>query len=439
MAFFLLSGCCEVKMYRKNRLYSFMGAILSLLLISYTAHANDEKQVCFDPSVVSNKIILDQTGRSFDYKYRIVRKAEQGFPTVIYLPGGPGQTSIEGILTQPKTVPPKFGLILTDPRGIGCNFNENLKKNDFQTPLLAGDILSILKDMSLSPEQTILYGASYGTVLATTTAELNNRLGNKPFKMLVLEGVLGKAFVGQEYLNQYAISWEKYVSRKGGNDFRKKISSAVIVNNLDKSMFASFLNGYLLLGSWGNMGHVLDMPLDLLQNDFSKFKNDYYTPSPSHDSMNAEGQMYLNLWSQIWCREISNPGDGQELLFDNGKLIVSQTVNGKNDKSCDGAKPDRLYDSKTISLREKIVYLQGEDDPATSATQAYYHFVNQKKSQERVFVLFKQLGHAPSAVIQMLMAGKMDSIWYEGFSEKSFDILNGTSFQFKIERKLKGE
>jgi hypothetical protein len=149
--------------------------------------------------------------------------------------------------------------------------------------------------------------------------------------------------------------------------------------------------------------------------------------------------MYLNLWTQIWCREISNPGDGQELIFENGKLIVRPTVNGKNDKSCDGAKPDRLYDSKNIFLREKIVYLQGEDDPATSATQAYYHFVNQKKSQERVFVLFKQLGHAPSAVIQMLMARKMDSIWYDEFSEKSFDILNGTSFQFKIENKFKGE
>lgn len=432
----------EVHMLRKIRLLlcSFIGTILSLSLNSYTAQANDEKRICFDPSVISNKIILDPSGRSFEYKHRVIRKAEQGFPTVIFLPGGPGQASIEDMLTQPQTIPQKFGLIVTDPRGVGCNFNESLKKNDFQTSLLAGDILSILKNLSLSPEQTILYGVSYGTVLATTTAELNRRLGNQPFKMLVLEGVLGKAFVGQEYLNQYAISWERYVSRKGGDDFRNKISSAVIANNLDKSMFASFLNGYLMLGSWGNMGHPLDRPLDLLQHDFSGFETEYYTPSPSRDATaSAETQMHLTLWSQIWCREISDPGDGQRSFFESGKLIVRQSVDERNDKLCYGAKPDRLYDSKTIPLREKIVYLQGEDDPATSAKQAYYHFMNQKTAQERVFVLFEQMGHAPSQMIHALMAGKMDSIWYEGFSEKSFDVLNGTGVQFRIERKSKGE
>lgn len=425
-------------MYFRGNVYSFIGAVLSLLLNCYTAQASDGSHSCADSSIFSNQIVLDQSGRSFEYKYRLVRKAEPGFPTVIFLPGGPGQTSIDNLLTQPKTVPPRFGLILTDPRGVGCNFSDNLKKSDLQTSLMARDILSILKNLSLQPEQTILYGGSYGTVLATTTADLNNRLGNKPFKTLVLEGTLGKAFLGEEYLNQYATSWERYVSRKGGDNFRKNVTLAVVSNNLDSSMFASFLNGYLLFGAWGSVGHVLDTPLDLLQQDFSKFKADYYTPSPNEDSLSNEGQMYLNLWSQIWCRELSNP-DGQELIFENGKLIVRSTVNGKNDKSCDGFKTDRPYDSAKVSLREKIVYLQGEDDPATSAAQAYYHFENQKNSQERVFVLFKQLGHAPSAVIEILMTGKMDSIWNAEFEEKSFDILNGTSVQLSVERKLKGE
>lgn len=424
-------------MKSKYDLIAILETFFCILLNCYTAFA--ETDFCQAKDVYSSSVILDQTGRPFDYKFKLVRKAAVGFPTVIYIPGGPGQTSMDGNLNQTKTVPSEFGLILTDPRGVGCNFNSNLIADDFKTANLASDILSILEKLNLTPEYAILYGASYGTVLATTTAELNRRLGNKPFRLLVLEGTLGKAFSGPEYLNQYTSAWEKYVARNGGENYRVQIINAVEKNNLDKSSFASFLNGYLLLGAWGTQGHVLDIPLKLLQSDFEKFKTEYFTPGADYDTSNDTVKMYLTLWSQLWCREISNPGDGQQLVFENGKLIVRPIEDGKNDKSCNGAKPDRLYDSKAFSLREEIVYLQGEDDPATSAAQAYYHFQNQKSSNKRTFILFKQLGHAPSAIVQILMPGKLDVLWNLEFSENSLDVLKNTPFQINSQIKFQGE
>ena len=242
----------------KVKLFPLLGTIFGILLNTYTASANTS--ACNSPDVISNQIVLDQTGRAFEYKFKLVRQAQEGFPTVIYIPGGPGQTSMDGNLNQPKAVPSKFGLILTDPRGVGCNYSVNLTANDFRTIYLASDILSILQKLSLAPEKTILYGASYGTYLTTMTADLNSRRGNNPLRMLVLEGTLGKAFVGPEYLNQYSSAWEKFLSRNGGDNFKIQIIEAVQKNHLDESTFASFLNGYLLLGAWGSAGHVLDLP-----------------------------------------------------------------------------------------------------------------------------------------------------------------------------------
>src|SRR5688572_3671556 len=57
---------------------------------------------------------------SFEYAFRLIPGTDPDAPLVIFLPGGPGQTSIE----SPRdafAIPARYSLVYTDPRGVGCN------------------------------------------------------------------------------------------------------------------------------------------------------------------------------------------------------------------------------------------------------------------------------------------------------------------------------
>ena len=98
---------------------------------------------------------------------------------MIFLPGGPGQLSMEESLGIDKIVPESWGLVLTDPRGVGCNFNGKTvyPREFYQTQHIAHDVLSVIKDLKRPHSEIVLFGVSYGTVVATEVSHLAEKLG----------------------------------------------------------------------------------------------------------------------------------------------------------------------------------------------------------------------------------------------------------------------
>lgn len=102
------------------------------------------------------------TSQTFDYSYQIVSYRDRDEPTIIYIPGGPGGAS----MNKPALIP-AGKIILTDPRGVGENYNywsAGGQIQDLSSEAVAEDILSIIREKKL--KKYVIYGISYGTVVA---------------------------------------------------------------------------------------------------------------------------------------------------------------------------------------------------------------------------------------------------------------------------------
>jgi pimeloyl-ACP methyl ester carboxylesterase len=114
--------------------------------------------------------LLDPVVGRFSYGYRFKAPTAEGAPVLVYLPGGPGMTSTD---TIPTFLPPGWGYLLTDPRGVGCNTLAALPPPAvssvfFRTSEIAGDVVAAFEDRQL--DHYLLYGISYGSILGTVVA-----------------------------------------------------------------------------------------------------------------------------------------------------------------------------------------------------------------------------------------------------------------------------
>ena len=116
---------------------------------------------------------------TFEYKYQYFPPATANDPVVIFLTGGPGQTAIGNKMSS---FPKEFGQILIDPRGIGCNLPSTATAypGDFYTTdNYVKDLLEVVKDTGVT-QNLIVYGISYGTIVATQLASELERNGIYP-------------------------------------------------------------------------------------------------------------------------------------------------------------------------------------------------------------------------------------------------------------------
>ncbi len=97
--------------------------------LSLRAGAESATDPCLAKNVRAARITKNSSV-TFDFKYAVIRTASPGSPTVLYVPGGPGGASI-GDDSIPPLIPDEYGLILTDPRGVGCNDSRKSKFSDF--------------------------------------------------------------------------------------------------------------------------------------------------------------------------------------------------------------------------------------------------------------------------------------------------------------------
>lgn len=144
--------------------------LISLLLYNAISFGVEQLNSETTNTCLSSQDIVIQrelsNGKTFPYTFRYQCKSPK-LPTIIYIPGGPGSGSINTEKSTFKNI--NANVILTDPRGVGRNktfFDFGGKNSDLTTHLVAMDIIEIVNSFP-ETQRFIIYGHSYGTVVAT--------------------------------------------------------------------------------------------------------------------------------------------------------------------------------------------------------------------------------------------------------------------------------
>src|SRR5689334_16475909 len=117
------------------------------LSCSCALRAAADRAGCFTDDIRRITVPIDYNdpeGKTIQLAYRLRRGAEDR-PAIIVLPGGPGATLIrEDENATSGGIPENNTVVLTDPRGAGCNDDPALSKDsDFSSVWLARDTLAI--------------------------------------------------------------------------------------------------------------------------------------------------------------------------------------------------------------------------------------------------------------------------------------------------------
>lgn len=316
----------------------------------------------------------------FVYRYTMSEGTDPSAPTVIFIPGGPGQTSTDA----PLSIPGEFSLIRTDPRGVGCNQSDTLTDADLTSEQIAKDILAIVRDRHLT--RYILHGISYGTVVATMAAALAPAEHTPPPLAVVLEGTIGRAFHAGEYDKGYISRWQKLRAQIPAR-LLSELSQANLPLGISSRQMASWISAMTIFG---------EVPTGVDYGLFQLQRLDQVHENPD-DADNLRGLIRtltappsaarLRLYRDITCHELVP--DMRDVVYDfdlkNGELVDSGL------RLCDGEALDRPFDAGNYPVSAPIYYFSGREDPATPPFQARYHFETQKA--QRTLVSIANGGH----------------------------------------------
>jgi proline iminopeptidase len=365
---------------------------------------NKGQDACADPSVktIKRPYYPERTSsKTFAYSYEM-HPASPGFPTVVYIPGGPGQTSIgesSDWLSADK-LPAGFGLMLTDPRGVGCNNDgvEEYPASFYSSQNVAGDVLAAVAKEGL--KDWLVYGISYGTVVATITASKAEAGVDAavPPKAVVLEGTLGRAMHAHEDTDTYVSLWNTEMAAHPGtqaafsqttlplgyhtDQWNDVIQIGLMLGNVDATIAGT-------KGAFDFLGLLIEgaTSSDSERQAWAKKTIDSLLGNPSMDT-SVPGMKPFYFY--VACQEIWPDVSGWSLQ--DGQLVVAEDASNPCAKlglSLTG----NAFDAKQWPIKAPIYYLQGQADPATPVALARYHFTSEPTSKDRKLILVGGGGH----------------------------------------------
>lgn len=375
------------------------------------------------------------------YKYEI-RRAQPGFPTLVAIPGGPGQ----GLIGSMKTVksgdfiPDNYGIILIEPRGVGQNnFGPDQSKEIYSTENVSADILKIIKIEKL--KNYFVHGQSYGTVVATV---LGNQLSStsipKP-KGIILSGVLDERF--NDILSGYNFQLARLYSyfsplqkekilknlRKLSDEFgeNQRIFAVLFINTLTPNIEDPSSNGRNTLNMKRFFELLSEDNFDSSDQAMSFFQETAKSVGKIKNNMGPYLRNY-SMEETIKCRELTNNDGMLDLYFDFDRF---QIVSNFSDCKQKGYVLDNPFFSKNYQINDiPIYYIQGLLDPATPVQGARMHFNNQKSSQ-KIFVQLDNYAHTGLIGLWPCKAELWESL-ESGISEFSKFITRCNKDEIKI-------
>jgi len=325
---------------------------------------------------------------TFGYSFKVYPGTDLSAPTVIYLTGGPGQT---GIAEErgPSNIPPAYTVIQTDLRGVGCNAPQTVDhypEEFYDSVFFASDILTIVQQLGL--KNYILYGVSYGTLLATVTASTAETEGITPPVAVVLEGVLGKPFNDEAEIEETFQSEWRALRDRLPEDVQTQLLSATPPLGLGADDWGAAISTMLTVGtfeapysfaeSW-----LLDLSAEAQSQDREALRKLVLELAAS-----PVDRFGLRLHNLVVCHEIAET-DFTSLTLRGGELVPSATY-------CTDVRLDRPYAARDWAITKPIYYFSGKKDPNTPSWQAQAHF-DAEVTAPRELVSVPDAGHQPLA------------------------------------------
>jgi proline iminopeptidase len=322
---------------------------------------------------------------AFGFSFKVHPGTDPDAPTVIYLPGGPGQAGITAE-RDPSLVPAAYTLIQTDPRGVGCNAPasaDHYPDDYYQTMHFATDVLAIVEHLEL--DDYILYGVSYGTVLATVTASMAEAEGIKPPQALVLEGVVGQPFKDGEVEAPYQLEWRAIRDRLPEN-IRSQLMSEPLPLGLSAEEWGAGITTMLSVGMLQLEGTYAEALLYNLLPEATEEQRAGLRElvlQLGHSDIDAFG---MRLHEVVACHEITET-NFRAMKLENGELVRTEAY-------CTSDPVDLPYVAGEWPVTAPIYYFNGTNDPNTPMWQAQVHYEAQTTA-ERHFVAISGGGHNP--------------------------------------------
>jgi pimeloyl-ACP methyl ester carboxylesterase len=326
------------------------------------------------------------SGETFTYRVRF-KKPRAGLPTVVHLPGGPGLPSIAA--DTPSWLPEGYGLVETDPRGVGCN-PVKLQGDEatfFRTEEITKDVVAAIGELKL--DAYLLHGHSYGTVLATHVADALAKSRLPKPAAVVLEGVLGRAFteewMGQSYVDQW-------------NIHKKTLPPAVLETlradeplGIEPKVWGNFF--MMVTSQFG--AQATDNALMLLAPDAAG-KTDPAKVEQLRQAVTTLGGITPTegaghtLQRFVACRELSRdiPDDNVDVILKDGEIAKSPDAGSL----CTGLSMEEPFHVKDHLYPFRTYYVLGGNDPATPLWQGKLHF-DTLKTADRVEIVVQGSGH----------------------------------------------
>lgn len=358
-----------------------ISSTLLCLLYYFNSETNITKEdECRASGVHSIEVPLsynDTEEGTMKLSYQLYKSPNSNAPTIVYLPGGPGENGIGFLQNAPKGFTDywlsKFNIVATELRGAHCNSVPDKAPEDIFNPqFLVKDMLGVISSLveKHGMKTYMIYGHSYGTALATLVGGSLNQQDKLPKpRLMLLEGVLGRSFRSSD---------EVYQAYEAG--FQSILSS---LKSKNPAIYKAFMTEDRPLGigpeQWGTWLSTQQMyGPELVENTFvdsvlyglSKKQID----KTKNIIIKKKIQTVSPLYRYVACVQISSfqAGlDGKDMILQKGKLV-------RADGSICSDIPESLYDkydSAKIDLRNTpIVYLQGTQDQATPPWQARYHY-----------------------------------------------------------------
>jgi pimeloyl-ACP methyl ester carboxylesterase len=344
--------------------------ILILFVASFAASGEVRKlpSHCSSSSVhqIERPIYPDSIGPTFTYRFNVSQREDKNSPLIIFIPGGPGQTSMDMGLSYPY----EFSIVRTDPRGMGCNEDKNLPSESLSSLAIAEDILALIRE--LKPKRYFIHGISHGTIVATMVAALAEKESDFRPEAVILEGTIGRVYKPGEYLEGFFKRWETVKSQ-----LPKKLQTRLMKEEhpfgLTGKEWAAWLSSILI---YGILPSGSDYALDQLVH-LDSIKQQTTKPSEAKE----------RIYKEIACREFVP--DVRDVKFDlnwsKGNLIDSGL------RLCTGTTLNRAFDAKNFKVKSPIYYFSGGLDPVTPPAHARYHF--DSGASHRTLISIPQGGH----------------------------------------------
>jgi len=239
----------------------------------------------------------------------------------------------------------------------------------------------------------MLYGVSYGTLVATIAASRN---GAKPTN-IILEGVVGRSLSQRDYAMAFIKQWESYektVDPALLKQFKEVVRGFIQRKEFTADDFGDLIQALLLVRHLPNAPNVLDYYLQHIANEPIDTVRERLTSviTEMHQNMYSNESMKL-FHAVIDCREMFADGhpDSADLSFDGIELKESAPGNCPTYVS---PGQENYYDSAKYQLSSPTTYIVGADDPATPVWQARYHFDHQYNAK-KYWISVPDGGHAP--------------------------------------------